>query len=183
VKVILRPRSVSHYVSVSGTQLGPMTSLSFLFPWNYHYTVVSFLLWGTLSEERTGLSSAVAAEPCQALPLYWILRVSWCVKPDLTRGRVCNVLYNCFWALPEQLLLGQSPAELTAIFYCLFWDSPNIEGHIPVFITPQNRLSCTPGHRGSVLQYFLLHFVSNSIQPKLFFTFWGHGATVEILSC
>jgi hypothetical protein len=25
--------------------------------------------------------------------------------------------YNCFWALPEQSLLGQSPAELTVIFY------------------------------------------------------------------
>jgi hypothetical protein len=28
-------------------------------------------------------------------------------------------LYNCFWALPEQSLLGRSPAELTTIFYCL----------------------------------------------------------------
>jgi hypothetical protein len=41
----------------------------------------------------------------------------------LMRGRVCNLLYNCFWALPEQYLLGQSPAELTALFYCLIWDS------------------------------------------------------------
>jgi hypothetical protein len=24
------------------------------------------------------------------------------VKSSLTRGRVCNLLYNCFWALPEQ---------------------------------------------------------------------------------
>jgi hypothetical protein len=41
------------------------------------------------------------------------------VAPSLTRGRVCNLLYNCFWALPERSLLGRSPAELTAIFYCL----------------------------------------------------------------
>jgi hypothetical protein len=41
------------------------------------------------------------------------------VAPSLTRRRVCNLLYNCFWALPEQSLLGQSSAELTAIFYCL----------------------------------------------------------------
>jgi hypothetical protein len=27
--------------------------------------------------------------------------------------------FNCFWALPEQSLLGRSPAELTTIFYCL----------------------------------------------------------------
>jgi hypothetical protein len=54
------------------------------------------------------------------------LRVSYFVAPSLTRGRVCNLLYNCFWALPEQSLLGRSPAELKAIFYCLIWDSPRI---------------------------------------------------------
>jgi hypothetical protein len=37
------------------------------------------------------------------------------VAPSLTRGRVCDLLYNCFWALPEQSLLVRSPAELTAI--------------------------------------------------------------------
>jgi hypothetical protein len=35
------------------------------------------------------------------------------VAPSLTRGRVCNLLLNCFWALPEQSLLSQSPAEIT----------------------------------------------------------------------
>jgi hypothetical protein len=34
--------------------------------------------------------------------------------------------HNCFWVLPEQWLLGRSPAELMAIFYCLIWDSPNL---------------------------------------------------------
>jgi hypothetical protein len=38
------------------------------------------------------------------------LRVCYFVAPSLTRGRVCNLLYNCFWALPEQSLLGRSPA-------------------------------------------------------------------------
>jgi hypothetical protein len=47
------------------------------------------------------------------------LRICYFVAPSLTRGRVCNFLYNCFWALPEQSLLGRSPAEFTAIFYCL----------------------------------------------------------------
>jgi hypothetical protein len=40
------------------------------------------------------------------------LRVCYFVTPSLTRGRVCNLLYNSFWALPEQSLLGRSPAEL-----------------------------------------------------------------------
>jgi hypothetical protein len=33
-------------------------------------------------------------------------RVCYFVAPSLTRGRVCNLLYSCFWALPEQSLLG-----------------------------------------------------------------------------
>jgi hypothetical protein len=32
-------------------------------------------------------------------------RVCYFVAPSLTRGQVCNLLYNCFWALPEQSLL------------------------------------------------------------------------------
>jgi hypothetical protein len=50
------------------------------------------------------------------------LLVCYFAAPSLTRGRVCNLLYNCFWALPEQSLLGRSPTEPTAIFYCLIWD-------------------------------------------------------------
>jgi hypothetical protein len=45
------------------------------------------------------------------------LRVCYFIAPSLTRGRVRNLLYNCFWAFPEQSLLGRSPTELTAIFY------------------------------------------------------------------
>jgi hypothetical protein len=43
--------------------------------------------------------------------------------------------------LPEQSLLGRSPVELTAIFYCLIWDSPNLEGRVPIFISPKNRVA------------------------------------------
>jgi hypothetical protein len=48
--------------------------------------------------------------------LFRQLRVCYFAAPSLTRGRVCNLLYNCFWALPEQSLLGGIPEELTAIF-------------------------------------------------------------------
>jgi hypothetical protein len=61
------------------------------------------------------------------------LRVCNFVAPSLARGRVCKLLYNCFWALPEQSLLGWSPSELTTLFYCLIWDSTNLEGQVPVF--------------------------------------------------
>jgi hypothetical protein len=61
------------------------------------------------------------------------LRFCKFVAPSLTRGRVCKLLYNYFWVLPEQSLLGRSPAELTAFFYCLIRDSTNLEGQVPVF--------------------------------------------------
>jgi hypothetical protein len=38
--------------------------------------------------------------------LFRQLQVCYFVAPSLTRGRVCNLLYNCFWALPEQWLGG-----------------------------------------------------------------------------
>jgi hypothetical protein len=44
------------------------------------------------------------------------LRVYYFVAPSLTRGRVCNLLCNCLWALSEHSLLGRSPAELRPYF-------------------------------------------------------------------
>jgi hypothetical protein len=80
------------------------------------------------------------------------LQVCYRVAPSLTKGRVCNLVYNCFWALPEQSFLGRSPAEFTAIFYCPFWDSPNLEGQIPIFISPRNRVTqLYPRALGSLL--------------------------------
>jgi hypothetical protein len=36
------------------------------------------------------------------------LRLCYFLAPSLTRGRVCNLLYNCFWAFPEQSLLRRA---------------------------------------------------------------------------
>jgi hypothetical protein len=59
----------------------------------------------------------------------------------LWEDRSVIYLYNCFWALSEQSLLGRSPAELTAIFYCLIWDSTNLEGQVPIFLSPRYRVA------------------------------------------
>jgi hypothetical protein len=50
-------------------------------------------------------------------------------------------LYNCFWALPRQSLSSPNPSELTTISYSLLWDSPNLEGQVPIFISSRNRLA------------------------------------------
>jgi hypothetical protein len=64
-----------------------------------------------------------------------------CEAPSLTRGWVCNLPVQLLLALPEQLFSGPNPAELITIFYCLIWDSPNLEGQVPVFISPRNRVA------------------------------------------
>jgi hypothetical protein len=76
----------------------------------------------------------------QLTRVYFLLEISFrqlqvCnfVATSLTRGRVCKLLYNFVWALPEQSLLGWIPSELTALFYCLIWDSTNLEGQVPEF--------------------------------------------------
>jgi hypothetical protein len=79
------------------------------------------------------------------------------VASSPTRGRVCNLLYNCFWDLPEQPLLGRSPVELTAIFYCLIWDSPNLEGQLSpralgsLFVASYD----SQGYGGGILHTFI----------------------------
>jgi hypothetical protein len=79
--------------------------------------------------------------PIFSFTLKFPLRVCSFVAPSLTRGRFCNLLYNCLCALPEQSLLGRSPTELMTIFYCLFLDFPNLEGQVPVFISPSNSVA------------------------------------------
>jgi hypothetical protein len=55
--------------------------------------------------------------------------------------------YNCFWSLPEQSLSCSSPAELTAIFYCLISDSPTWRARSPYsYPAGTGWLSYTPGH-------------------------------------
>jgi hypothetical protein len=45
-------------------------------------------------------------------------------------------------SLQEQSLSGQGPTGLMSIFYCLYFlDSPNLEGQVPVFTSPRNRVA------------------------------------------
>jgi hypothetical protein len=62
--------------------------------------------------------------------------------------RVCyfreggSVIYCCCWASPVQSLSGLSPAGLKTIPYCSnFLDSSNLEGQVPVYISPRYRMA------------------------------------------
>jgi hypothetical protein len=53
-----------------------------------------------------------------------------------------SVIYYCCLASPTQSLSGLSPTGLKTIFYCSdYWDSPNLESQVPVFISPRNRVA------------------------------------------
>jgi hypothetical protein len=50
------------------------------------------------------------------------------------------VVFSFCWASPAQPFSDLSPTGLMNVLYCLyFWDSPNQEGQVPVFISPRNR--------------------------------------------
>jgi hypothetical protein len=52
-----------------------------------------------------------------------------------------SVVFSFCRSLPAQTFSDLSPTELTTIFYCLIWDSPNLEGQVPVFISPGKRVA------------------------------------------
>jgi hypothetical protein len=58
------------------------------------------------------------------------------------RQEVGSVVFCFCWASPAEPFSDLSLMGLTSIFYCLyFWDSPNMEGQGPVFISPKNRVA------------------------------------------
>jgi hypothetical protein len=52
-----------------------------------------------------------------------------------------SVIYRCCWSSPAQVRSDLSLAGLETIFYCPnSWDSSNLEGQVPIFISPKNRV-------------------------------------------
>jgi hypothetical protein len=83
----------------------------------------------------------------------WCRAPLWDLRPDITSCRYVAVwkLRSLFlWgALSDertglqfavQSLNGPSHAEPVILLYCLIWDSLNLDGHVPVFISPRNRV-------------------------------------------
>jgi hypothetical protein len=57
-----------------------------------------------------------------------------------------SVIYSCCLASQAQLFSNLSPSERKTIFYCPnFLDSPNLEGQVPVFISPRESVAQFPG--------------------------------------
>jgi hypothetical protein len=72
-----------------------------------------------------------------SLDSYWFVDVG---RP-LWR-EIGSVVFNFSTASPAQPFTGLSPTGLGNILYCLYFrDSPNLEGQVPVFISPRNRVA------------------------------------------
>jgi hypothetical protein len=68
------------------------------------------------------------------------LRVCWCGALSLTRGRVCRL--QLLLVLASAVILGsESRGTRDHILLSLIWDSPNLEGQVPVFISPRRRVA------------------------------------------
>jgi hypothetical protein len=68
------------------------------------------------------------------------MRVCWCGVPSLTRGRVCRL--QLLLVLASAVILRSEPRgthDHTLLSQTR--DSPNVEGQVPVFISPRNRVA------------------------------------------
>jgi hypothetical protein len=68
------------------------------------------------------------------------LRVCWCGASSLTREWVCRL--QLLLVLASAVILGsESRGTHDHILLSQIWDSPNLEGLVPVFISPRNRVA------------------------------------------
>jgi hypothetical protein len=68
------------------------------------------------------------------------LRVCWCGTPSLMRGGVCRL--RLLLALARAVIFGSKPrGTRDHILLPQIQHSPNMEGQVPVFISPRNRVA------------------------------------------
>jgi hypothetical protein len=106
-----------------------------------------------LTYDRRSVSQSVSVSGSHLEPMtkffysVWQLQVYCCGAPSLMRGRVSNLLIYLLLGLARAVMLRSKSWRTETIFYCPIWDSPNLEGQVPVFISPRNRVAqLYPGH-------------------------------------
>jgi hypothetical protein len=69
------------------------------------------------------------------------LRVCNFVAPSLTRGRICNLLYNCSGPCQTSHFWIEVPQNSRPYFTVSSETPPTCEGQVPIFISPRNRVA------------------------------------------
>jgi hypothetical protein len=73
---------------------------------------------------------------------YCQLRVPWCEVPSLTRGWICNLLAQLLLGLARAVTLGSGSRRTHDHFLLPHLRlPPNLEGQVPVFVSPRNRVA------------------------------------------
>jgi hypothetical protein len=94
------------------------------------------------------------------------LRVCWCGALSLTRGCCLQLLL----VLASAVILGsESRGTREHILLSQIRDSPNLEGHVPVFISPRNRVAqLYPQALGSlfVSSHYSLQWRYSNLPPR-----------------
>jgi hypothetical protein len=76
----------------------------------------------------------------QSASLSWCQVSIWDLRPMfLSPWEDGSVIYCKLLLDLARAVTLRSKSCRTAIFYCLIWDSPNLEGKVPIFISPRNR--------------------------------------------
>jgi hypothetical protein len=78
---------------------------------------------------------------------YYFLSECWCLKVAVLFlwGALCNEMTSLQFAV--QSLNGLNHSEPVTILYCLIWDSPNLEGQVPMHMYPSETGWLSPKSR------------------------------------
>jgi hypothetical protein len=128
----------------------------------------------------------LATSPFRLTTSDFILQLNtWGYNPyvtfSLTRGWVCR--FNCCWSTPAQSFSGlTSCGTHDHILLSQIRDSPNLEGQVPVFISPRNRVVWL--YRQALGSLFVASYDSQGygggIRPRLHTGITENGNTTEL---
>jgi hypothetical protein len=96
---------------------------------------------------------------------YYFLSEGYCLKVVVLFlwGALSDKRIGMQFAL--QSLDSPSHAEPVTVLHCLIWDSPNLEGQVPVLISPRNRVAqLYPLALGEVEGMGILNHVGSEVQ-------------------
>jgi hypothetical protein len=100
---------------------------------------VKVMLWPTVSRRVYPAVKHPSGAQDQISITVRQLQVCWCEAPSLTRGWICRL--KLLLALASAIILGsESRGTHDHILQSHIRDSPNLEGQVPVFISPRNRV-------------------------------------------
>jgi hypothetical protein len=118
------------YLQMVPTQIGPMERADVClskFEFTLRLTVSQYVL--------------VSSTLVRLATRYYVLSVCSCLKFVVLFlwGPLSDERTGLQFAV--QSLNGPSHTEPVTILYCLIWDSPNLEGKVPICISPRNRVA------------------------------------------